>query len=194
MGNSFWAQIRIGGTVDRGAFVEAFFECEGIDFDEAVDSDPFGSHVEIDPDGLTYTSESASWGEFEELETWLKERGIPFDRIGDTDDGHRTASWRPGMAAVWESASETDGSAIVAVDQVKHHLNDGTLAAWLAEQFPDIPALPAFAWLDETCTACGSNGKADGIGDPRGLYGSDNCGACGGSGRVPSQAAAQNTE
>lgn len=35
------------------------------------------------------------------------------------------------------------------------------------------------------CPACGGNGKADGVGDLHDIYGSDNCGMCGGSGRVP---------
>jgi DnaJ-class molecular chaperone len=33
-----------------------------------------------------------------------------------------------------------------------------------------------------SCDPCRGTGKADGVGDLIGLYGSDNCGACGGSG------------
>jgi hypothetical protein len=39
-----------------------------------------------------------------------------------------------------------------------------------------------------TCPDCDGNGLADGIGDTTGLYGSDNCGACGGQGTVPDPA------
>jgi len=123
MGNRYSAFIRIGGRLPRKEFM-AFMEevyLEGLGLDWAT---PFPTEMRdparmvdlLDRDGhLRLVSESASDGEFRDLEEWLRSTGMAYDRHSDVDGGcDRVAvMWRPDMERPFETGASSDGDALV---------------------------------------------------------------------------------
>src|SRR5207244_3871454 len=116
----FPGQIQIGGSVSRAlaeglakAITDARVSLEwgGTDFSpEAADGLLVG--VDADTKLLQLYDDQAKYGWFEELEAWLAEHNICFDRQSDARyefDG-QAVSFRPGLGTITSTATQ-DGDA-----------------------------------------------------------------------------------
>ncbi len=93
MSERIWAKIEIGGTLSRS--ISLYLAAEfGIPPLPARDSET----VEV-VRYLTMEDAEACWGQFERLEAYLVEQGIPFDRTSDGkyDISPEICKFRPGM-------------------------------------------------------------------------------------------------
>jgi hypothetical protein len=139
MSESGWARLVMGGRIVRAELEAALDESNGYVWSDLVEED--GQLVLLD--------EVASYAMFQELETWLIEHGVPFDRFSGHagEFGDMLAYWRPGMKANVDALSDEGNSDVyVAVGDVRHRLRAGFTAeqvgAWLDELFPEPAPLP----------------------------------------------------
>ena len=126
MADHLAAEIWIGGKVPqsqvaslckaiRDEFVSldwgsgAFSPQTGIDLREAVKDGPQGDSL------LWLTDDQARWGEFEQLEGFLRESSIPYDRksSGKYDYDAEISSYRPGIG-LYTWPTNMEGEPIVA--------------------------------------------------------------------------------
>ena len=76
MSDYMWARIKIGGTISRPVLTNLVeFGVPALSSDEAAPPEAV-RHLEMEDD-------EARWGMFEELEAYLTEQAIPFDRVSD---------------------------------------------------------------------------------------------------------------
>lgn len=117
MGEHFFGEISIGGQVtreqlERMARIEPLLE--GLAPHTPTDRRA-GEHGPEVRDGVLYLGdEKASYGEFSDLEAYLQEQGIPYDRhsSGYHEYSAEESSHRPGIGCF--TAPATDGGSILA--------------------------------------------------------------------------------
>ena len=152
MSDYMWARIKIGGTISRSVLTSL------VEFGvptlppEGVRSPRMVPRLEMEND-------EARWGMFEELEAYLAEQAIPFDRVSDGRYEHspELRRFRPRVSAERGCVSQAeidrtflcdhDNRPMVALADVAEALADTQtreeLAARLVELCgSDIPSLP----------------------------------------------------
>jgi hypothetical protein len=128
MGTWFPGAIQIGGELSAddvtelcGAILDAGLSLDwgGEPFEPASAEDLLAA-VDADTGQLRLFDDQACFGHFNDLEAWLKEHGLPFDRQSDAYceyDGE-TVSFRRDVGVVWHVASQ-DGEPLVKADEVE---------------------------------------------------------------------------
>ncbi|MDI6824662.1 MAG: hypothetical protein QME87_09955 [Bacillota bacterium] len=105
------ATLRVGGSITREQYeeIKRLIEQEG---------DPFLSMVE--PDSLVCEADDAPWGRFEELEEYLVQHGIPFDRHTEAKYEYDAVLrvFRPG-ALDEEVPANQDGNIVVLAEDIR---------------------------------------------------------------------------
>jgi len=167
LGNRYSASILIGGKLPRKHFMALMEEVHlgdlGLEW-----ATPFPAELR-DParvvgllDGaghLLLVCESANYGEFPDLEEWLRASELSYDRHSGVDGGcdRVAALWRPGMERPFESWASADGDALVdagLVLEARRALRAGDLLATLdlldrsVGALERIGALPPFEITD----------------------------------------------
>ena len=130
MGERMAAQIWIGGQLSarladelRGAIATQYVSLEFGDGQFCPDNpqDLLQARVEHDDSRvLRLCDDQASWGEFDELESFLQAHAIPYTRHGDGggDYNGEIVEYRPGTDPVCIPV-DTNGNAIIDVDVVR---------------------------------------------------------------------------
>lgn len=130
MGEYFPAVIRIGGPMDWEQFRTAI-ESMNITVAKNPDAVPDEHEGDIWTDNILYSSAAkgggrhfifadsqASYGQFTDLEDFLQDEGISFDRHSDAHyeyDGE-IRYWRPGMVTADSIPATQGGDALIRVD------------------------------------------------------------------------------
>jgi len=145
MADFYWAKLEFpAGMID--ADIEAAIKLEGVPFEDpkAIGHADDCGYI---ADGIFILEDSrARWGQFEDLEKCLVEKGIPFDResSGFYEIFPERRIFRPGTNGE-RSLDKTyllvDGDPVVSVASIKDHWTQGTLAAFLADEFPEYREL-----------------------------------------------------
>ena len=123
MGNRYSASILIGGRLLRKHFMAFMKEVdrEGLGLDWATPfpaemRDPARLPALLDGNGrLRLVSESASYGEFPDLEQWLRANEMFYDRHSGVDGGcdRVVEMWRLGMDRRFHSWASINGDALL---------------------------------------------------------------------------------
>lgn len=166
------AEIWIGGQLPRSLVDEFPISDLRLDWDEnPIDaSSQEGILAARDEDGLLHFADAeAAWGQFEELEDWLREHRLPFRRhcSGRYEYLPELVESRPDLGVEIATMSDDDGKPLVRhsdllpiLDQMaKLRQSDRPLPrqvqAWkrLANRLrklvpPQLPPLPPFAIID----------------------------------------------
>jgi hypothetical protein len=129
MGEYYPGEITIGGKVPAALLEEFLGEVESTG---ALGGDYEGSPFDaktaeelreaLDQSGhLTIVNEEARFGQFEVLEGFLREHGIPFDRHSDAryEWDAENVMFRPGMRRPVEVASNSDGDDLMGVKKLR---------------------------------------------------------------------------
>lgn len=113
--------INIGGRVTRGQW-NRMVELEGYldKLDPATGKTTEEDTVYLSDGSVTVNDGCASWGHFDELESYLREQGIPYDRQSDAayEYDAQEASFRPGMDDELTCRGEQNGGIVVPIDRV----------------------------------------------------------------------------
>lgn len=166
------AEIWIGGKLPRSLLDELPISDLKLDWDET----PFDSTSEEgilsarDESGLLHFADcEAAWGEFEELEGWLREHDIPFKRhsSGKYEYLPELVEFRPDLGEEIQTMTTDSGEPLVCKGELVPILKsmarlqrskrplDAQVAAWrrLAVKLaklvpPTLPPLPSFEIVD----------------------------------------------
>ena len=156
------AWIAIGGTVPRALVPELCGTIIREQLSQDWDGDPFEPEDEedltdaLDHEGhLFLCDHEARWGQFDDLEKFLRQHGIPYDRHSSAKYEYdaQLAQFRPGLDIRCDLASE-DGRPLVdrdEVEKVRDALRAGKVeeARTLVEKLcPEISELPPFQVVD----------------------------------------------
>ena len=175
MADRMAAEIWIGGKLSRSLLDEFPISDLRLDWDET----PFDSTSEQgilsarDESGLLHFADcEAAWGEFEELEGWLREHGIPFQRqtSGKYEYDPYFVEFRPDLAGKPDRYALTtqDGAPVVCREEIEKAMRgmaklvgdkkrpaEKRLRAWeriyrrLSRSMPPkLPPLPPFEIVD----------------------------------------------
>jgi len=148
MADFYWAKLEFpAGMIDEE--VKSALESEGVPATKIEREGKYG-HADdcayIEKGIFVLENSRARWGQFEELENCLVEKGIPFDResSGFYEIFPERRIFRPGNNGE-RSLDKTyllvDGDPVVSVAAIKERLNDGTLSAYLADELPEYREL-----------------------------------------------------
>ena len=171
MAEHFPGAIQIGGAVSRRLAPDLAQAITDVGALAEAEAAPAVLHTAedlvaaLDPENhvLRLYDHQASYGAFFNLETWLRDHGIPYDRQSDARyeyDG-QAVSFRAGIGLVERTATQ-DGAATVPVEELRpvHEELRAALAEPTAETVkaaidaldkvigPDIPSLPPFTFID----------------------------------------------
>jgi len=166
------AEIWIGGKLPRNLLDEFPISDLRLDWDET----PFDSTSEQsilstrDESGLLHFADcEAAWGEFEELEGWLREHSIPFKRhsSGKYEYLPETVEFRPDLGEEIQTMTTDSGEPLVSKSELAPILESmaklqrsnrplsAQVRAWkrLSDKLaklvpPTLPALPPFEIVD----------------------------------------------
>jgi hypothetical protein len=166
------AEIWIGGKLPRSLLDEFPISDLRLDWDET----PFDTTSEQsilsarDESGLLHFAEcEAAWGEFEELEGWLREHNIPFKRhsSGKYEYLPELVEFRPDLGEEIQTMTTDSGEPLVCKSELVAILEsmaklqrsrrplDAQVRAWkgLSDKLvklvpPTLPALPPFEIVD----------------------------------------------
>ena len=160
MADYYWGEIEIGGPVRRrlvkkllGAIGDQMDRGrEGVEF---TATDPASLLEQLDPSTgyLHLTDEQARYGQFEELEEFLQNHGIAFDRrsFGKYEFTPEEVRFRPGMKRPAVRLMTHDDKPVadwLEVDEARQLLQAGKAKAALAKLRkvlgPDVPKLARF--------------------------------------------------
>jgi len=129
MADRFTAEIRIGGKVKRAripALIQAINAEQlqqewGKALPEITTEDQLLSHRN-EKGVLWFCNEEQAWGQFEDLEEFLRESGIPFNRGHDPryDSDGELALFRPGMKEPRYCVADASGALMVAVEKIQN--------------------------------------------------------------------------
>lgn len=195
MSERFWARIRIGGPVPDSLLPELKTQLCQADLisSESVDLSDFS-----DGDGvLGFEDGAACWGYFEELEEWLENNEIEFDRKSDgcCDISPEKVSCRRATGKR-SFILDHSGNVVIQADEVLALANGGNLQnliGWLAKEAgvgidplqPFAAAPPAAMAMDElkrrntdpSASACAQCGAV--LADPiPGMHSMKHCPKC----------------
>jgi hypothetical protein len=167
MGERSSGRITIGGNVPEALFPELREWCLEADLKEEWSDDrPFFEAIKLPEDlresvksggHLVLMDAEASGGMFEDLETWLRQNNIPFDRHSTGASGAYDAElvmFRPGMEAPITFPSTDSGyeplvSAFPVIEAYRH-LREGNIHSAMTHlanevgHLQSIPTLPPF--------------------------------------------------
>ena len=131
---------------------------EGVYFDHDGPQAQFDNEVQINSGIFFLTVGAARWGQFELMETTLKENGIPFDRESEAfyNITPERVIYRPEKDGSPEqdlTFQLMDGEPVVNVAAIRELLNNdeapaSAIQAYLDEHFPAYP--PLTNWVKET--------------------------------------------
>ena len=178
MSERVWAKIEIGGTVSRPQLTRLVQEFGVLPL-SVVEADALSIDLEMVPPEavrfLELEDSEARGGQFEELEAYLVEQAIPFDRASDGtyEYGPDIRRFRPGLTNDGGSSQpqiasvvpcDHENRPVVLASDVVKALSEtrtrGELAARLKELCGlDVPDLPALNVVEEN-----SRGGTDGRG------------------------------
>ena len=129
MGERYPGQITIGGKLPAALLEEFLSELNsagartgGYDGDPFHAADADGLRGALDDDGhLVLADAEASYGQFEELEAFCVEHGIPFDRHSDAhyEFDAQNVYFRPGMRNPESVPSNNAGDDLFSADAVR---------------------------------------------------------------------------
>lgn len=160
MANCVAASITIGGTFTQNEFVILCRLIAEENLSVGEDGDPFSPADRAEGEPLCLFDHQAIGGQFDALETWCAEHGLPFSR------------WCAGYPGGWEAerivftgagAIETypateKGDVIVTRATLDLHQSISTLRAWFAAAEYEIPPLVILADVDTApCTITRAN-------------------------------------
>lgn len=129
MADYYYGEIRIGGTVTREQFdrmIRIEPALEGLDPD-TLGNRGRGEHGPELRDGvLWFGDDQASYGEFHDLEGYLREQGIPYDRhsSGYHEWNAEESGFRPGVGC-FTAPAEDDGTVLADAAGVLSHIERG---------------------------------------------------------------------
>lgn len=158
MADYFWGEIEIGGPVPLSLVEGLLGEIGRVDRDR--DGNPFTAtdpatlleQLDETTGYLRLTNEQARYGQFEELEEFLREHGIAYDRrsFGKYEFTPEEALFRPDMGLVVRLMTHDDAPVAdwQEVDEARQLLESGQTEAALAKLRealgPEVPKLARF--------------------------------------------------
>jgi len=166
------AEIWIGGKLPRSLLDEFPISDLRLDWDEThFDSNSEQGILSTrDESGLLhFANREAAWGEFEELEGWLREHSIPFKRLssGKYEYLPELVEFRPDLGEEIQTETTDSGEPLIPKSELVPILEsmaklqrskrplDAQVRAWkeLADKLgklvpPTLPALPLFEIVD----------------------------------------------
>lgn len=148
MADHYWAKLEFpAGMIDEE--VEAAIKLEGVPFENNEEIGHPDDCAYID-DGIFCVEDSrARWGQFEDLEKCLVEKGIPFDResSGYYDVIPERRIFRPGdngSPPMDMTYLLVDGDPVVSVATIKEQFAKGTLHGFLESEYPEYRELSEY--------------------------------------------------
>lgn len=141
------ASITIGGSVTGADFITLCRLIAAEDLTVGEDGDPFSPAECTDGEPLQLFDHQAIGGQFEALEAWCIQHGLPFVRWCAGYPG----GWEPervvftGTGAIEPYPANEKGDAIATRDTLDLHENLSTLRAWFAAAHFEIPPLAILA-------------------------------------------------
>lgn len=184
MSDRFWAHISIGGPIPDNLIPELHEQLENAGL---VNQDDELADFVDDRDLLSFTDDEACYGCFADLEEWLRENEIEFNRQSDGcyDCSPEIILWRKGIGTVCRILDH-DGHHVVHADEVRGLLSMcdiGSIILKVREILgQDVPKLnPAFGAAPQgmssdelkrrntdpsamSCAQCGGSLKDPGLG------------------------------
>ena len=146
------ASITIGGSVTGADFITLCRLIAAEDLTVGEDGDPFSPADRTDGEPLQLFDHQAIGGQFEALEAWCAQHGLPFSRWCAGFPG----GWEPervvftGTGAIETYPATENGNAIVTRDTLDLHESLATLHAWFAAAHFEIPPLEILADVGPT--------------------------------------------
>ncbi|MGQ2933673.1 hypothetical protein [Sphingopyxis sp.] len=146
------ASITIGGSVTGAEFITLYRLIAAEDLTVGEDGDPFSPGDWTDGEPLKLFDHQAIGGQFEALEAWCVQHGLPFSRWCAGFPG----GWEPervvftGTGAIETYPATENGNAIATRDNLDLHESLATLHAWFAAAHFEIPPLEILADIRPT--------------------------------------------
>ncbi len=148
------ASITIGGIVTEADFISLCHLIAAEDLTVEEDGEPFSPADRIDGEPLQLSDHQAIGGQFEALEAWCFQRGLPFVRWCAGYPG----GWEPervvftGTGAIETYPATEKGDVIATLATLDLHESISTLRAWFAAADFEIPPLAILPDVAEPLT------------------------------------------
>ena len=153
MNHSSYSVLTIGGNIPEKKFKN--FCVKKLGYNPLDTQETSSMESNINSDGyLVIIDSCARYGMFEELEKWLVDNNIPFNRQNDSCPGEYGPIfkwWRPGMKEPIETAFDEDLYELtVPLAEVRSRLGDiNELRRWLDKHYPKPTQLPPAVLVQE---------------------------------------------